>query len=123
MSNELRFVSRELVTISPSYQRATPRMRNLGAAILLAAVQDYRCMNEERHKDAERFLYPQTPESQQHYDWVISLADGVNPAWLRDSLDRSRNKWDWQRGARISASGKVRKISRRGSRDEARKCS
>jgi hypothetical protein len=123
MSNELRFVSRELVTISPSYQLPTPRMRNLGAAILLAAVQDYRCMNEERHKDAERFLYPQTPESQQHYDWVISLADGVNPAWLRDSLDRSRNKWDWQRGARISASGKVRKISRRGRSDEARKCS
>jgi hypothetical protein len=123
MSNELRFVSRELVTISPTYQPPTPRMRNLGAAILLAAVQDYRCMNEERHNDAERFLYPQTAESQEHYDWVVSLADGVDPAWLRDSLDRSRNKWDWQRGARISASGKVRRISRRGRSDEARKCS
>jgi hypothetical protein len=123
MSNELRFVSRELATISPTYQPVRPRTRNLGAAILLAAVQDYRCMDEDRHKDAERFLYPQTPESQDHYDWVVSLADGVNPAWLRDSLDRSRNKWDWQRGARISATGRVRKIGRRGNGDEARKCS
>jgi hypothetical protein len=123
MSNELRFVSRELVTISPTYQPVRPRTRNLGAAILLAAVQDYRCMDEDRHKDAERFLYPQTPESQDHYDWVVSLADGLNPAWLRDSLDQSRNKWDWQRGARISATGKVRSIGRRGKGDEARKCS
>jgi hypothetical protein len=123
MSNELRFVSRELVTISPTYQPVRPRTRNLGAAILLAAVQDYRCMDEERHKDAERFLYPQTPECQDHYDWVVSLADGLNPAWLRDSLDRSRNKWDWQRGARISATGKVRRIGRRRQGDEARKCS
>ena len=123
MSNELRFVSRELITISPTYQPVRPRIRNLGSAILLAAVQDYRCMDEDRHKDAERFLYPLTPESQAHYDWVVSLDDGLNPAWLRDMLDRSRNKWDWQRGARISATGRVRKIGRRGKADEARKCS
>jgi hypothetical protein len=123
MSNELRFVSRELVTISPTYQPVRPRMRNLGAAILLAAVQDYRCMDEDAHKDAERFLYPVTPESQAHYDWVVALDDGLNRAWLRDLLDRSRNKWDWQRGARISATGRVRRIGRRGKSDEARKCS
>ena len=123
MSNELRFVSRELATISPTYQPARPRTRNLGAAILLAAVQDYRGMDEERHKDAERFLYPQTLESQDHYDWVVSLADGLNPAWLRDSLDRTRSKWDWQRGGRIVASGRRRRIGRRGKSDEARKCS
>ncbi len=64
MSNELRFVSRELVTISPTYQPVRPRTRNLGAAILLAAVQDYRSLDEDVHKDAERFLYPQTQESQ-----------------------------------------------------------
>ncbi len=123
MSNELRFVSRELATISPTYQPVRPRMRNLGSAILLAAVQDYRSMDEDKHKDAERFLYPLTPESQAHYDWVVSLDDGLNPAWLRDMLDRSRNKWDWQRGARISATGKVRRITSRGKGHEARKCS
>ena len=123
MSNELRFVSRELVTISPTYQPARPRTRNLGAAILLAAVQDYRGMDEERHQDAERFLYPQTLDSQDHYDWVVSLADGLNPAWLRDSLDRSRSKWDWQRGDRILATGRRRRIGGRRKSDEARKCS
>jgi hypothetical protein len=123
MSNELRFVSRELVTISPTYQPVRPRMRSLGAAILLAAVQDYRCMDEDIHKDAERFLYPQTPEWQARYDWAVSLDDGLNPAWLRDLLDRSRSNWDWQRAERISATRRVRKIGRRGKVDEARKCS
>jgi hypothetical protein len=111
-----------MVTISPTYQPAKPRTRNLGAAILLAAVQDYRGMDEERHKDAERFLYPQTLDSQDHYDWVVSLADDLNPTWLRDSLDRSRSRWDWQRGGRILASGRRGRIDRRKS-DEARKCS
>jgi hypothetical protein len=123
MSNEPRFVSRELVTISPAYQPATPRMRNLGAAILLAAVQDYRSLDEDIHKDAERFLYPQTQPFQDRYDWVVSLADGLNTAWLRDSLDQSRSEWDWQRGARIVAAGRRRRIGRKGIGDEARKCS
>ncbi len=123
MSYEPRFVSRELVTISPAYQPARPRVRNLGAAILLIAVRDYRSMDEERHKDAEQFLYPLTPESQSHYDWVVSLDDGLKASWLRDLLDRSRNKWDWQRAARISARGRTRRIGRRGKGHEARKCS
>jgi hypothetical protein len=122
MSNELRFVSRALVSISPTYQPATPRMRNLGAAILLSAVQDYRSLDEEIHKDAERFLYPQTQQYQDQYDWVVSVADGLNPAWLRDALDQSRKKWDWQRGARIIAAGR-RRIGGKGKGDEARKCS
>ena len=122
MSNELRFVSRGLVTISPTYQPARTRMRNLGAAILLSAVQDYRSLDEEIHKDAERFLYPQTQQYQDQYDWVVSQADGLNPAWLRDALDQSRKKWDWQRGARIIAAGR-RRIGGRGKGNEARKCS
>ena len=123
MRNEPRFVSRELVSISPAYQPVKPRTRNLGAGILLAAVQDYRSLDEDVHRDAERFLYPQTQDYQQHYDWVVSLADGLNPAWLRDSLDRCRSKWDWQRSARILASGRRRSISGKGKGNEARKCS
>jgi hypothetical protein len=122
MSNELRFVSRELVTISPTFQPARTRMRNLGAAILLSAVQDYRSLDEDIHKNAERFLYPQTQQYQDHYDWVVSVADGLNPAWLRDALDQSRKKWDWQRSARIIAAGR-RRIGGKGKGDEARKCS
>jgi hypothetical protein len=123
MSNQAGGVYVPLSITGPAYKPSRPRTRNLGAAILLAAVQDYRSMDEERHKDAERFLYPQTPECQDHYNWVVSMADGLNPAWLRDSLDESRNKWDWQRGARISATGRVRRIGRRGKGNEARKCS
>jgi hypothetical protein len=123
MSNELGVVVIGLSTTRPAYQPARTHKRyNLGAAILLAAVQDYRSLDEDVHKDAEWFLYPQTQKSRDHLDWVVSLADGVNPAWLRHSLDRSRSKWDWQRGARIIATGR-RRLGGRGKGDEARKCS
>lgn len=81
-------------------QKYTPRVRNLGAAILLVAVQDYRCTDEEQHQDAAAFLYP-SPESQAHYDWVVSL-HGLDPAWLRERLDSSRLKWDAQRARRTN---------------------
>ena len=124
MSNEKGAVCMKLSTSGPAYQPARPHKRyNLGAAILLAALRDYRSTDEDLHKDAERFLSPQTQESQDHYDWVVSLADGLNPAWLRDSLDRSRSKWDWQRGARVLATGRRRRIGKRGKGNEARKCS
>ena len=123
MSDELGVICIPLSTSGPACQPARMRTRNLGSAILLVAVQDYRGMDEERHKDAEQFLYPQTPKARAHYDWVVSLDDGLNPAWLRDLLDQSRSKWDWQRGARILATEKVRKIGRRRKDDEARKCS
>ena len=123
MSIESGVVCIPLSTSRLAYQPSRPRIRNLGAAILLAAVQDYRRLDEEMHQGAAQFLYPQTQESQDHYEWVVSLADGVNPAWLRDSLDRSRKKWDWQRAERISASGRVRRIVKRRKGNEARKCS
>jgi hypothetical protein len=124
MSDEANVVCIPLSSTRPAHQPSRPRKRcNLGAAILLSAVQDYRSLNEDLHKDAERFLYPQTIESQEHYDWVVSLVDELNPAWLRDSLDRSRSKWDWQRAARIRATGRMRGPRRRRKGNEARKCS
>jgi hypothetical protein len=107
----------ELVMIAvystePIFRPAMPRNRNLGNAILLAAIEDYRSLHEERHDSAERFLFPQSPEWQHHYDWVVSLAEGLNTAWLRDVLDRSKSKWDEQRLARMSA--RMRRGVRRG---------
>jgi hypothetical protein len=87
--------------IRSMHRPAAPRMHNLGSAILLAAIDDYRCLDEEAHDHAQRFLYPQRPAWQNHFDWVVSLVEGLNPAWLRDALDRSRGKWDEQRLARI----------------------
>ena len=56
----------------------------------------------ELHKNAKQFLYPQTPEWQEHYDWAVALADGLNPAWLRDALDKFKAKWDRQRSERMA---------------------
>jgi hypothetical protein len=101
------------------------RIRNLGSAIFLAAIQDYRSLDKDRHEDAERFLYPKTPDSQDHYDWAVGLIKGLDPAWLRSSLDRFKGRWDGQRIARMSPARPIRrcKTKKNGAADEARKCS
>ena len=117
MSKEVEMVFSHGVSVQPPGK--VRKRSNLGTAILLAAVLDYRSLHEEVHRDAARFLYPQTPEARDHYAWVVSLAEGLNPAWLRSSLDRSRAKWDWLRRARVVNTGR----RKRATSDEARKCS
>ena len=78
------------------------KKRSLGGAIFLAAIADYCSTDEEEHKSAEQFLYPQTRQWQEHYDWAVALAEGLNPAWLRDALDRFRGKWDGKRAQRMA---------------------
>ena len=97
MTNEMEFVKENVYATSSAYPTPSLRRRNLGGEILLAAIDDYRSMDETAHKDAEEFLYPQTPECQNHYDWVVGLAQGLNAAWLRDALDRFKGQWDGQR--------------------------
>jgi hypothetical protein len=108
--NTMRTVKEQIYWTGAIYQSSdpvpTPKKYNLGGAIVLAAIGDYRCMDEQAHKDAEAFLYPKTPEQQEHYDWAVALADGVNPAWLRDALDRFKAKWDWQRFERKALSAR-----------------
>jgi hypothetical protein len=102
------------------------RTRNLGSAIFLAAIQDYRSLNEDKHKDAERFLYPKTRASQNHYDWAVGLIQGLDPAWIRSSLDRFKGRWDGQRFARMGSARPIRSVckpKKKGAADEARKCS
>jgi hypothetical protein len=98
--NEMVMVNEELCSTSSIYLPTTAQKHNLGGAILLAAIDDYRSTDDLRHKDAEEFLYPQTPEGQDHYNWAVGLAEGLNPAWLRDALDRRKRKWDRQRAER-----------------------
>ena len=102
MTLELQIAKTELFSDRSMYQPVTPQKRNLGHAILLAAIEDYRCTDPETHRNAKLFLYPQTAEWRDHYDWVVSLAEGWNPAWVRDVLDRSRAKWDEERYARMT---------------------
>ncbi len=90
-----------LFLAAPVSHTPAPPKRNLGNAILLAAIEDYRSLHHEMHQSAKLFLFPKTPEWQNHFEWVVSLAEGVNPAWLRDALDRAKSKWDQQRFARM----------------------
>jgi len=98
--NEKVIVNEELCSTSSIYQRTTAKTRSLGAAILLAAIDDYRSTDDLKHNDAKEFLYPQTLEGQDHYNWAVGLTEGLNPAWLRDALDRRKRKWDRQRAQR-----------------------
>lgn len=77
------------------------KSRNLGSAIFLVAIEDYRSLRAEPHQSAAQFLYPATPEAQERYDWAMGLVEGLDPAWLRDALDRFRRTWDAQRCARM----------------------
>ena len=125
MTSELRIVRTEPDFPEKRHPKE-PRVRNLGSAIFLAAIRDYRSLNEDTHKDAERFLYPQTPASQNHYDWAVGLIEGLDPAWLRSSLDRFKGRWDGQRFARMGSARPIRrpcKPKRKGVTGEARKCS
>jgi hypothetical protein len=125
MTRELRLVRTE-PDLTKKRLPKEARIRNLGSAIFLTAIQDYRSLNEDTHKDAERFLYPQTPDSQDHYDWAVGLMEGLDPAWLRSSLDRFKGRWDGQRFARMGPARPIRRHSKpkkKGTANEARKCS
>jgi len=97
MINEMELAQTDNQAVGTMYQPSQMRRRSLGRAIFLAAIADYCSIEEQEHKSAERFLYPQTQKWQEHYDWAVALAEGVNAAWLRDALDRFKARWDWQR--------------------------
>jgi hypothetical protein len=106
---EMGLAKTDIYSTGPIYQPSKLRRRNLGDAIFLAAIKDYRSMDEKVHENAEQFLYPRTIEWQDHYDWAVALAEGFNPAWLRDALDRFKAKWDRQRFERMAS--KARRAS------------
>ena len=76
---------------------ATGRKRNLGGALMLSAIEDYRGVNQEAHLEAQRLLYPRNQVWQNHFDWMVSMTEGIDKCWLRDALDRERDKWDGER--------------------------
>jgi hypothetical protein len=106
VTDEMDFVNEEVFSAGSIYMPPPVRRGSLGGAILLAAIADYRSMDDAVHKDADQFLYPRTPECQDHYNWAVSMAGGLNPAWIRDALDRSKRKWDVQRLERQTLQGR-----------------
>jgi hypothetical protein len=102
MTDEMKLAHMAIYAESTIYRPAQTRKRSLGAAIFLVAIEDYRGADEQDHRTAKRFLYPQTRQWQEHYEWALALADELNPAWLRDALDRLKGNWDTQRAERTA---------------------
>ena len=100
MINEVELGEKAICTLGTNYDPSQAKRRNLGGAIFLAAIADYRGTDEQEY-GARNDFYPQTRKWRDHYDWAVELAEGVNPAWLREALDKFRGKWDGQRAQRI----------------------
>ncbi len=63
MRNKMRTVPEQIYFTGTIYQSSsepvsTPKERNLGVAIVLAAIRDYRSMDEQARKDAKSFFTP-----------------------------------------------------------------
>jgi hypothetical protein len=102
MNDEMVFAEMNIYAAETIYRPSQTNTRSLGGAIFLVAIEDYQSADEQEHKSAELFLYPRTLEWQEHYDWAVALTEGLNPAWLRDALDRCKGKWDRQRARQIA---------------------
>lgn len=76
-----------------------PPVRSLGLAIVVAAITDYRGLDKDAHRDAARFLFPETEEAWERYDWALAMQHEVNAEWLREALDQARPKWNKERKA------------------------
>jgi hypothetical protein len=59
-------------------------------------VQDYVNADEWDYESAARFLYAEDDLWRDHREWACSIAN-VDPAWLRDALQRNRRIWDEDR--------------------------
>jgi hypothetical protein len=97
MIAELQGVTLDLFSTGLKGEPAKPQDHNLGFAIFVVAIEDYCSRDEEVHADARDFLFPPTAEWRDQFDWAVSLAEGLNPRWLRYELDRCRCSWDEQR--------------------------
>jgi hypothetical protein len=106
--SQLRVAKLELFSTGTMFPPAAPKQRNLGGAIFLVAIDDYRSIDDEIHQTAKAFLFPRTVEWQDHFDWAVSMTEGLNATWLRGELDRTRAKWDKLRAGRMRAHGRTR---------------
>ena len=107
---ERKWVTFELFTTGLRRDPVKPQDHNLGFAIFVVAIEDYCSLDEETHANARDFLFPATPDWLNHFVWAVSLADGLNPGWLRSSLDRFRPSWDEQRAIRSARKSRRQRL-------------
>jgi hypothetical protein len=84
----------------PAQQRKIPdRVANLGASIILQAIEDYCGRNEREHQSAALFLFPQTKKYADHLTWAIGQTElALQPT--RRRLEALRPLWDAKRRKR-----------------------
>ena len=109
---ERKWVTFELFTTGLWREPVKPQDHNLGFAIFVVAIEDYCSLDEVTHADARDFLFPPTADWRNHFDWAVSLSVGLNPGWLRSSLDRFRCSWDEQRAARLAKKSRRQRIQK-----------
>jgi hypothetical protein len=119
---ELRWVKLECYSMGLLYEPPKQPDHNLGFAIFVVAIEDYCRPGAEIHADARDFLFPPTAEWQDQFDWAVSLAEGLNPGWLRSELDRCRGTWDVQRNDHLASKSRRQRL-RMGRKANERKTS
>jgi hypothetical protein len=79
---------------APAKERKIPeRVPNLGASILLQAIEDYLGGDEREHRSAALFLFPKTKKYADHLSWAIGLTNlALYPT--RRRLEELRPLWD-----------------------------
>lgn len=122
MMFEPRWVKLELFSTGLGYEAPKQMERSLGFAIFVVATEDYGSIDPEIHADARDFLFPPTADWKNQFDWAVSLAEGLNPGWLRDALNRCRFSWDRERADRLARIS-LRQSLRKGRKANGRKTS
>jgi hypothetical protein len=69
---------------------------NLGASILLQAIEDYRGSDERVHRSAAIFLFPKTRAYSEHLSWAIGQTT-MNEHHTRLQFEALRARWDAER--------------------------
>lgn len=84
---------------------AAPSRRNLGCAVIAAAIVDYyspyySSETYEMWQTARNFLFPVTTDELDLWDHFVALS-GLPEAWFRNNIERLRDKWDSKRLSHI----------------------
>jgi hypothetical protein len=83
----------------PEERKAPAKRQNLGNALILQAIQDYREGSGLDHKSASQFLFPTTAAYRKHFSWAIGLSS-LDEGHTRRRLDELRRVWNANREKR-----------------------
>jgi hypothetical protein len=76
----------------PTRHDPTCGMRRLAVAVILQAAIDFIETKDPRvWKDAERFLFPEDSENQEHFRWTLEVS-AIDARWLRARLGHAREQ-------------------------------